>query len=59
MNNAIADVDLSIFNEHLKYDTNKFINICCIKSFQVFVREFWETVPGAGKLIWNWHMVYF
>jgi predicted phage terminase large subunit-like protein len=56
MNNAIADVDLSIFNEHLKYDTNKFINICCIKSFQVFVREFWETVPGAGKLIWNWHM---
>ncbi len=25
-------------------------------SFQTFVREFWEEVPGAGKVQWNWHL---
>ncbi|MDE2095738.1 MAG: hypothetical protein KGL39_00645 [Patescibacteria group bacterium] len=28
----------------------------CKESFVDFVKEFWDTVPGAGKLIWNWHL---
>lgn len=30
----------------------------CKASFWEFVRQFWECVPGAGKLIENWHMKY-
>lgn len=26
------------------------------ESFTHFVREFWEEVPGAGKVQWNWHL---
>jgi len=26
------------------------------KSFRYFVRAFWECVPGAAPLKWNWHM---
>lgn len=25
-------------------------------SFEDFVKEFWECVPGAGTLVWNWHL---
>jgi predicted phage terminase large subunit-like protein len=28
----------------------------CGMSFKDFVKRFWECVPGAGKLTWNWHM---
>ena len=28
----------------------------CRDSFSQFVREFWEEVPGAGSLVWNWHL---
>lgn len=28
----------------------------CRRSFKHFVQEFWEEVPGAGKLVWNWHL---
>lgn len=28
----------------------------CRSSFRDFVIEFWGTVPGAGKLVWNWHL---
>lgn len=28
----------------------------CRDSFEDFVKEFWEEIPGSGKLIWNWHM---
>ncbi len=24
--------------------------------FSAFVKEFWECVPGAGEVVWNWHM---
>jgi len=40
----------------LKFDFFQFTKTACRASFKVFVKEFWETVPGAGKLIWNWHM---
>jgi predicted phage terminase large subunit-like protein len=30
----------------------------CRACFQEFVREFWEAIPGAGKLVWNWHLGY-
>lgn len=28
----------------------------CRESFSDFVKEFWSEVPGAGDVIWNWHM---
>jgi hypothetical protein len=28
----------------------------CRASYEDFVRHFWDTVPGAGTLRWNWHM---
>lgn len=28
----------------------------CRNSFEFFVRQFWETIPGTGKLVWNWHL---
>ncbi len=28
----------------------------CRRSFSMFVREFWNCVPGVGKLVWNWHL---
>lgn len=28
----------------------------CRMSYSDFVANFWDTVPGAGKIIWNWHM---
>ena len=28
----------------------------CKSSFKYFVKEFWDTVPGAAPLQWNWHM---
>lgn len=30
--------------------------IKCRSSFAYFVRKFWSTVPGVGKLTWNWHI---
>lgn len=30
----------------------------CRISFEAFVREFWDEVPGAAPLQWNWHMTY-
>lgn len=30
----------------------------CKKSFEYFVKCFWEQVPGAQKVKWNWHMSY-
>lgn len=32
------------------------IRECCKDSFWYFIEEFWETVPGAGKMVPNWHM---
>lgn len=26
--------------------------------FESFCKYFWETIPGAGKVVWNWHMSY-
>jgi len=28
----------------------------CKVSFSQFVKTFWELVPGAGKVTWNWHL---
>ncbi len=28
----------------------------CRPHMRRFVRKFWGTVPGAGNLVWNWHM---
>lgn len=29
---------------------------CCLHDFSEFVKRFWHTVPGAGTLVWNWHL---
>lgn len=31
----------------------------CRESFEDYVRHFWDTVPGAGKCKWNWHLSVF
>lgn len=28
----------------------------CRSSYAAFVKEFWDEVPGAGRLVWNWHL---
>lgn len=28
----------------------------CRKYFKDFVNEFWPEIPGAGTLLWNWHL---
>lgn len=38
------------------YSEEEILADLCRKSFKAFIREFWECVPGAGKLIWNWHI---
>ena len=30
----------------------------CCQSFERFVKRFWNEVPGAQKVQWNWHMTY-
>lgn len=41
-----------------KLDPYQLIARVCRNSFWRFVQEFWETVPGAGKLKASWHMEY-
>jgi hypothetical protein len=38
------------------FEGDKFLRHACKLSFKYFVKTFWEHVPGAGQLIWNWHM---
>lgn len=42
--------------ETIPYPEEKWVAAICRESYEEFVREFWGTVPGGGKLIWNWHM---
>ncbi len=30
----------------------------CKRSFEYFVKVFWDEVPGTQELKWNWHMTY-
>lgn len=46
---APAEFDLQI-------DPLDLIRHTCRMSFRYFVRHFWDQVPGAAPLIWNWHM---
>ncbi len=38
------------------YSTRNLTRNLCKASFEDFVREFWNCIPGVGKLEWNWHM---
>lgn len=40
----------------LPFDENNVLAALCRSNFVDFVKEFWEVVPGAGRLIWNWHI---
>ena len=40
----------------VEIDENELIASLCRDSFVEFVKEFWSCTPGAGKLVWNWHM---
>lgn len=35
------------------------IALNCRESFREYVDQFWEEVPGAGKLRWSWHIELF
>lgn len=37
-------------------DEYALISSICRESFEEFIKEFWEEVPGAGSLVWNWHI---
>jgi len=37
-------------------DPAEYHPLICQDRLSEFVREFWSEIPGAGKLIWNWHM---
>lgn len=45
--------------ETLHLSENEILASICRDSFEHFVREFWEYVPGAGKAVWNWHLSVF
>jgi phage terminase large subunit-like protein len=49
-NSSIESKDPVVFDE------NDIQASICRDSFEEFVRYFWDTVPGAGNLVWNWHM---
>lgn len=38
------------------FEGDRWLRYHCKLSFKKFVQTFWEHVPGAGSLIWNWHM---
>jgi predicted phage terminase large subunit-like protein len=38
------------------YSENEVLASLCRESFVDFVKEFWGEVPGAGRLVWNWHL---
>lgn len=38
------------------FDEVDAVRSLCRASFADFVHEFWDAVPGAGVLVWNWHM---
>lgn len=40
-------------------DPDKLNAEICRLSFWEFVQEFWECVPGAGKMVTNWHLEFF
>lgn len=37
-------------------DEHQLLASICRESFREFVAAFWEDVPGAGKMIHNWHL---
>lgn len=39
-----------------RVDKHKLIANVCRASYKEFVHRFWPHVPGAGTLIWNWHL---
>jgi intein/homing endonuclease/phage terminase large subunit-like protein len=41
---------------NINVNKNKFKAKLCRASFAEFVKEFWDQVPGAAPLVWNWHM---
>lgn len=47
---------LDQIESRLQIQASKNKQIKLESSFQEFIREFWDEVPGAGSLIWNWHM---
>ncbi len=42
----------------IAFDEIDLIASICRESFWDFICEFWETVPGAGIMVPNWHMKY-
>src|SRR5690554_4113834 len=53
-------MDLSVLEDYLSPAfADRLEADICRSSFTEFVKRFWGTVPGAGKLIWNWHLEVF
>jgi predicted phage terminase large subunit-like protein len=42
--------------QKMVWEPDRWLRYACKLSFKRFVQTFWEEVPGAGQLIWNWHM---
>lgn len=40
----------------VRADPDRLLSRLCRGDFRRFVREFWDAVPGAAPLKWNWHM---
>lgn len=39
-----------------KVSKESLLRSVCRESFKMFVKEFWECIPGSSDLVWNWHM---
>ncbi len=40
------------------WDEDSLTASICKTSFEYFVKTFWPYVPGAGNMVWSWHMTY-
>lgn len=57
MTEATLDQQLLPYLEQLEGMPEEAIDAYfCRQSFEAFIRRFWPCLPGAGNLIWNWHL---
>lgn len=47
---------ITLSNNQVSFSENQIVSELARRSFWFFVTEFWESVPGTGVMVPNWHM---
>ncbi len=53
---AVLEKEITEVIPEESYTEDELLRAACLGSFEAFVRYFWDRVPGAAALKWNWHM---